>query len=182
MNKEIYQYVRCLYCKDKKEEMVVHYFADHSNFRAIHPQKIWPYFNRGMCTNRIGYLMRGYVFLYANKDVPKVFLQNIPYVEGVLGYVDDEEGYLRGKDREFAELLLENNGILNCLSGTMHDGFLSIDDDFMRRFNAKILRVDKRSQSVEVSFSLIENEQKCWFGYVTPEIEADWRMQRLIAQ
>lgn len=178
MIQETYQYIRCLYCTEGKEAQVVRYFTEHSGFKAIHPKKVWPYFRDGGWMYRIGYLMRSYVFLYGDKAVPKKFLLNIPNVEAVLGYIDDEEGYLRGQDRAFAELLLEQNGLLNCLRGMTDGNRVEITDEFMRRFHATVMKVDKHKRSALVAFPLLEDELRCWFGYTTPEFEQLERLRR----
>lgn len=158
--------VRCLFCRRPEEAKVVRHIAEHSLGVAIYPQKKEPFYRQGEWKDVIKPLLPGYVFVYSQEPYP---VQRLLRIDGVLRCLtygpEDKEGYLTGKDRQFALWLLENNGVADKLQAIQEGSYVRIIDGLLKDYNGKVERVKKQKRMVYVSLKMAGTPLHVWMGY-----------------
>lgn len=158
--------IRCLFCQTREEPQVVKRIQDMGLGAAIFPQKTEPFYRKGVWRDVQKPLLPGYVFVYSAQAYPVQLLLEISGVIRHLTYgMDDTEGYLNGRDRLFAEWLLENEGIVHKLQAIREGSYVHIVDGLLRDYNGKVEKVDKQKRMAYLSLDIIGTARHLWLGF-----------------
>lgn len=158
--------IRCLFCRRMEEQKVVRYITEHALGESIYPQKKEPFCRQGEWRDVVKPLLPGYVFVYSEKPYPMQRLLNIDGVLRCLTYgPEDKEGYLTGKDHQFALWLLQNGGVADKLKAIQEGGYVRIVDGLLKDYNGKVEKVKKQKRMAYVSLQIAGTPLHVWMGY-----------------
>lgn len=162
---ETYEYIRCLFCEAGHEGYVAHEIERQQAGKALLPRKVKRIFRKGAWVDEQKRMMPGYVFMFSNAAYPKAELRRIDHVIRVLHYEEEPEGYLMGRDRELAEMLLKKDGLLGVLAAIEVGGRVQITDGLLQHYRGKVLKMDKRKQMAEIQLDIAGDVTSVWLSY-----------------
>ncbi len=158
--------VRCLFCQTREEPQVVKRIQDNGLGIALFPQKIEPFYRKGLWKDIKKPLLPGYVFVYSAEVYP---VQHLLGISGVIRHLtygtDDTEGYLNGMDCRFAQWLLENEGIVHKLQAIREGSYVHIVDGLLRDYNGRVEKIDKQKRMAYLSLDIIGTARHIWLGF-----------------
>ena len=162
-----YQYVRCLFCKTGKEEMVVRAVEEKNWGHALFPKRAKRVRVNGQWQQVLTPLLPGYVFVYFSADsVLYEAFSDLQYVIRVLRYDADEEAdVLLGRDREFADWIWRQNGEIGIMKAVQVGDKVEIIDTAFQKLRGTITKMDKRRKTVRVELNTEGAIKGIWLAY-----------------
>lgn len=133
--------------------------------RGIYPQRVRVRKIRGVWRKDHMRLLPGYVFLFQNEDIPVWTIQHVEHVLKVLRYDREPEGYLRGNDLAFAQMIRELDGKLDVLGAVDEEGFIRITDTLLKKLHGEVISVDKGKHLVKIRVTLVGQERIIYLNY-----------------
>ena len=111
-------------------------------------------------------LLPGYIFFRTESDEQIPQLTRIINVLKLLEY-DNLNWELTGGDREFAELLFDND-LFQMPHVTFIDGKLHFEDGFLYGYDDAVLCVNRRKKTAEIRLEI--DRLAFWIGYIDKEV------------
>lgn len=169
--------IYCLFCEPGKGDYVRIAATALFGCRAIYPKQIQhrrkdakksPNKHNGPSEeyrNVERALLPGYVFLYFEGDSPKIW--QLYRMDNVLRCLRDSAGRyeLTGNDEEFAQMLLEKNGIIGKTMVYQEGDRIRICKGAFKNVQATILKVDRRTHLMQVEIQFARQPVKTWLEY-----------------
>ena len=169
--------IYCLFCEPGKGDYVRIAATALFGCRAIYPKQIQhrrkdakksPNKHNGPSEeyrNVERALLPGYVFLYFEGDPPKIW--QLYRMDNVLRCLRDSAGRyeLTGNDEEFAQMLLEKNGIIGKTMVYQEGDRIRICEGAFKNVQATILKVDRRTHLMQVEIQFARQPVKTWLEY-----------------
>lgn len=169
--------IYCLFCEPGKGEYVCRAATALFDCRAIYPKQIQhrrkdagksPNKRNGECEEHRNVerdLLPGYVFLYFESEPPTVRLLN--QMDGVIRCLSDSSGKyeLADSDEAFAKMLLDKNGIIGKTMVYQEGDRIRICEGAFKNVPATILRVDRRTNLMQVEILFARQIIKTWLEY-----------------
>jgi len=149
------QFVRCLMVETGEEKTVLQLLRVLNLGRGVYPQRVRVRKIRQVWRKDRIRLLPGYVFVFAEEKIPVWRYQGLEHVLKVLRYEKEPDGYLRGKDLEFARTVRELDGKLDILSAVDEEGFIRITDHLLRAMQGEVLSVRKQRREVKLRVNLM---------------------------
>lgn len=149
------RFVRCLMVETGEERTVVQLLRARDLGRGMVPQRVRIRKLRGVWRQDRIRLLPGYVFVFAEEEIPIWKYQGMEHVLKPLRYDREPEGYLWGKDLAFAKTLRELDGKMDILGAVDEEGFIRISDQLLQKMGGEVLSVDKRKRLVRIRVSLM---------------------------
>lgn len=152
----------CLFCRTGAEKSI----ANSINQMTVRIEAVAPMRTRrktvdGKVIEDKVQLLPGYIFFRTENDAQLPRLTCISNVLKLLEY-DNLSWELTGGDREFAELLFDNE-LLQPLHVTFIDGRLHFENGFLYGHDDAVVRVNRRKKTVEVRLDI--DRLTFWIGY-----------------
>ncbi|MBO4410673.1 MAG: hypothetical protein J5794_00565 [Lachnospiraceae bacterium] len=165
---ETTRYCYCVFCRSEKCERLRKEFEVILPCRAIYPKQMHHVRVQGNLLDVERPFLPGYLFLYAEEPLP---VKTLYRFDGVLRCLqsDDRNYELCGKDREFALLLLQNDGVFGKLQVFEEGNRIRIKEGAFAGIEAEVLKVDRRKGRLKVSVPLAGTIVTVWAGYETVE-------------
>ena len=156
--------VYCLFCDTTKTDYVVRAADQALHCLAISPKQIQHTYKSGKVIDRIHQLLPGYVFLYSEPPLTPTSIYILPDIIRVMR--NQEKTYeLTGQDEAFAMMIREKSGVLGKTPVIEDDGYLTIKDGIFEGMNARILRVDRRYQRMNIEVPFNGDLIRTWLQY-----------------
>lgn len=161
-----YQYVRCLFCTEGKEQAVADAIWASGHGWALFPQRLKAVLSGGVWSLVPFPLLPGYVFVYSNEERAAYYgFSGVRYILRTLTYADTRQDVLIGRDREFADWLWEWNGCVGALKVLKIGDRVEIADDAFRKLGGRITRIDRRRKAVCITFEPMSLFREIWLAY-----------------
>ena len=153
----------CLFCRVGSEQRVADDLKEKNPaIEAIAPMKLR--YHRKNQTDERMILFPGYVFIRADADCNLFQESRHRYVYRVLS--DAEHDWrLSGSDASMAQRLFEVNGVIDYSKAYYENDRIRIADGFLKDYEGDIVRVDRRSRTVQIRVRLPEREVLVWLGF-----------------
>ena len=169
--------IYCLFCEPGKGDYVRRAAMALFDCRAIYPKQIQhrrkaaqksrnnPKGVSEEYRNVARDLLPGYVFLYFEGETPSIWRLN--RMDSVLRCLSDSAGgfELTGNDEAFAMMLLEKNGIIGKTMVYQEGDRIRICEGAFKNVPAKILKVDRRNNLMQVEILFARQPVKTWLEY-----------------
>lgn len=155
----------CIFCRTGNEEVLARSIEkEHPEIRVLFPVKMrmrrWA---KALVEEQVA-LFPGYLFFRADEsfDVKLLFSR-----EDVFRVLRDSEGRWRlcGEDEAFAQALFERDGVIGLSKACFEDGRIRIVEGLLKIYEDRILRVNRRSRTVQVRVGMAGEEATVWLGY-----------------
>ena len=159
------EYVRCLMVETGEENTVLQLLRVLGLGRGIYPQRIRVRKIRQVWRKDRIRLLPGYVFVFADEDIPIWRYQRLEHVLRVLRYDREPDGYLRGRDLEFAKTVCDLDGKLDILNAVDEEGFIRVTDLLLKRLNGEVLSVQKGKRQVLIRVNLMGQSRIITLNY-----------------
>lgn len=173
--------IYCLFCEPGKGEYVCRAATALFDCRAIYPRQVQhrrkdaeksPNKRNGKheeYRNVERDLLPGYAFLYFESEPPVVGSLN--RMDGVIRCLSDSSGKyeLTGSDEAFAKMLLDKNGIIGKTMVYQEGDRIRICEGAFKNVQATILKVNHRTNLMQVEILFAGQPVKTWLEYETVE-------------
>ncbi len=159
------KYVRCLMVETGQEAVVRRLLEVRGLGRVLYPQRVRIRKVRGVWHRDRVRLLPGYVFVYADEEIPPGRYYYTEHVLRVLRYDREPDGYLRGNDLEFARTFSELDGKLDILDAVDEEGLIQITDSLLRTLHGEVVAVDKRKRLVKIRVELMGQTKFLYMNY-----------------
>lgn len=155
----------CVFCRTGNEEILARSIEkEHPEVQVLFPVKMrmrrWA---KVLVEERVA-LFPGYLFFKADEsfDVKSLFSR-----EDVFRVLRDSDGHWRlcGEDKAFAQALFEQNGVIGLSKAYFEGDRIRIVDGMLKIYEDRILRVNRRSRTAQVSVGMAGEEATVWLGY-----------------
>lgn len=157
--------VRCLMVTTGMEDTVAKVIAARGLGEGMTPRRVRVRKIRGTWLEDRLSLLPGYLFVYADREIPVREYQKLEHVLKVLRYDREPDGYLKGNDLEFALTVQELDGKLDVLDAVDEDGFIRITDHLLQRMGGVVESVNKGKRQVRIRTSLLGQERTIIMNY-----------------
>lgn len=170
----------CLFCRTGNEKQLAETLQrDNPGLRIFAAEKLRRRRQGKTCINETIMLFPGYLFFLADAGF-NVYEFNKR--QDVFRVLHDGNGrwQLRGEDETFARELFVQNGVIGFSKAYFEGNRIRIVDGMLKACEGRILRVNKRAQTAQVSLGVGGQEITAWLGYElieSCEMEND-RMKR----
>ena len=159
-------YIRCVFCLTGSEHSIAYKIEAKTDAQVIVPKKIKPFHVNGKWIDKEEMLMPGYMFVYSEREIPYNVLKRIEGVARVLTYgEEDKEGYLNGRDYEFAQWVRRENGLIDKLDAIQEGDFIRVTDGALQEMQGKVVAMNRRRHTVNVEVTLFGAKRNIWMGY-----------------
>lgn len=155
----------CLFCRSRSETHLAQELRNRwPQVDFIVPEKIRIRRKGAEVLEENVVLFPGYIFMRTTEDIAALPLFCVPNVYRIL--MDSEKNWkLRGTDRALAEALFQTGGVVG-LSTAYYDGNrIRIVDGFLKEYEGKILRVNRRRKTAQICVTIEEKEMMIWLGF-----------------
>lgn len=147
--------VRCLMVETGMEAAVLQLLKVMRLGKGIYPQRVRIRKIRGVWRKDHIRLLPGYVFVFAEEEIPIWTYRWVPHVLKVLRYDREPDGYLRGTDLAFAQAVTELDGRLDILDAVDEEGFIRVTDRLLNLLHGEVLSVDRGKRQVRIRVNLV---------------------------
>lgn len=155
----------CLFCATGEEDKAMAGLRKRVNLSAIAPVRLCYHLSDGVYSIRRKSLFPGYLFFRVeDPDIPVWKLESTANVLRLLKY-DDDTWVLNGDDADLAAELFRHDGVIGFSKARMVDGRLKIIDGFLKPYENKIIKVDKRHRVANVELMINHRPLNVWLGY-----------------
>jgi len=155
----------CLFCQTAKCGYVATAAMQAFDCKAISPKQIQHTWDKGHMTDRVHDLLPGYVFLYFEDRLPEQWeLRKVDRIIRCLRTTDMMHR-LQGPDEQFAEILLQKNGVIGKTLVTEQDGRFTIADETFASVETQILKVDRRNHRMKIEMRFRFSRIQTWVEY-----------------
>ena len=159
------QFVRCLMVETGEEKTILQLMEARNLGRGIYPERVRVRkLQKNWKQDRIR-LLPGYVFVFADEEIPVWQYQRMEHVLKVLRYDREPSGYLKGRDLEFARTICELDGKLDILKAVDEEGFIRITDELLKRLHGEVISVDRRKRNVKIRVQLMGQPKVITMNY-----------------
>lgn len=148
-----------IYCSSGKETLVVRQLAE-KNIAAYAPRRLVQERRRGRWTQREILLFSGYVFLDA--ELTADIWQTIKHCCGTLRILSRSQ--LSSTEEEYIRFLCNGGHALGISRGYISGGALHITDGFLRRFQHKIIRYNRRGKRATADVTIYGRHYEVTLG------------------
>lgn len=109
-------------------------------------------------------LFPGYLFFQAERNLE---VGNMIRREDVFRILRDSQGswQLHGEDADFARALFEQDGVIGLSKAYYEGDRIRITDGMLKMYEGRILRVNRRSNTAQVSVGIAGQEVTLWLGF-----------------
>lgn len=109
-------------------------------------------------------LFPGYLFFQADADLD---VGNMIRREDVFRILCDSQGrwQLQGENAAFARALFEQDGVIGFSRAYYEGNRIRITDGMLKMYEGRILRVNRRSNTAQVSVGIAGQEVSLWLGF-----------------
>ena len=139
-----------IYCQSGKEMSVVRQLAD-KGLTAYAPRRLVPERRRRVWIRREVLLFSGYVFLDCRDLTPEIW-QAVKFCCGTLRILSRSQ--LSPTEEEYIRFLCNGGRALEISRGYISGSALHITDGFLRHFEHKIIRYNKRGKRVVADITI----------------------------
>ena len=180
----------CFFCKGGKEREVVQKFnSAFPGDKAIAPTRTRYRRNKDSAIEETVLLLPSYVFFQIEglespspdenrrcteevESALQLFCRNDSVLR-LLKYTDGN-WRLHGADDQFAEMLFKANGNIGVSQAYFDEGKrIRITEGFLKDYEGSIIRVNRKTKTVEVSVDFQDKKVNMWLGYeMTEKIES----------
>lgn len=133
--------------------------------RGIVPQRVRVRKIRGVWRKDHLRLLPGYVFVYADEEIPIWEYQHMEHVLKPLRYDREPHGYLQGRDLEFANTIRSLDGKMDILGAVDEAGFIRVTDTLLKKLNGEVVSVDKNKHLVNIRVNLMGEPKLIQMNY-----------------
>ena len=154
-----------IYCQSGREMSVVRQLAE-KNIMAYAPRRLVQERRRGKWTQREILLFSGYVFLDCTKLDPEIW-QAVKFCYGTLKLLSSSQ--LSQTEEEYIRFLCNGGCPLGISLGYVSGGVLHITDGFLKRFEHRIIRFNRRGKRAVADVTIYGRHYEIILGC---EIEA----------
>ena len=166
MDEKVWRY-GCLFCRTGAEATIAGYINQTiTNVEAVAPTRTRRKMVAGKAVEDQVQLLPGYIFFRTESDEQIPQLTRIINVLKLLEY-DNLNWELTGGDREFAELLFDND-LFQMPHVTFIDGKLHFGDGFLYGYDDAVLCVNRRKKTAEIRLEI--DRLAFWIGYIDKEV------------
>ena len=158
-------YVRCLMVETGEERTILQLLHVRKLGRGIVPQRVRVRKIRGVWRKDHLRLLPGYVFVYADEEIPIWEYQHMEHVLKPLRYDREPHGYLQGRDLEFANTIRSLDGKMDILGAVDEAGFIRVTDTLLKKLNGEVVSVDKNKHLVNIRVNLMGEPKLIQMNY-----------------
>ncbi len=159
------KYVRCLMVETGREEVVRRLLEIRHLGHGLFPQRVRIRKFRGVWHRDHARLLPGYVFVYADEEIPVRHYFALEHVLRVLRYDREPDGYLHGNDLEFARTFSELDGKLDILNAVDEEGFIHVTDTLLQTLGGEVVKVDRGKRLVKIRVDLMGQTKILYMNY-----------------
>lgn len=155
----------CLFCVTGQEEKAVQVIRKKIDLPIIAPVRLAYHLSNGIYSVRRKSVFPGYLFFSTeDDDIPVYQLESADGVVRLLRY-DSDAWALRGDDATLAKELFKYDGVIGFSKGKLVNGKLKILDGFLKPYENKIIKIDKRHRVANVEIRINERPMNVWLGF-----------------
>ncbi len=157
-------YVYCLFCVTQRCAVIAKLMEIRGVYRAFSPRIIRKQRIKGENTEKQFDLLPGYVFIYSEERLTDY--QLFSGVNGIIRRVgQQEDGYeLKGTDLDFAEQLLEKDGLVGSVRVCCIGDQVTLEDPLFNGCQGRVVRIDYRKERAKVEFVFDKNSCSTWIS------------------
>lgn len=159
----MYEY--CIFCEDRRRKQLAEALAWRFGCRSLVPQIAQRKRIKGQMFEELHDFLPGYLFLFS--EVPLRDFDSLRQHPAVLRLLGEKKlGYrLQAGDRDFADMLLENNGIIGALKTYREGDRIRIaEQKAFRGAEGEIVKIDRKKRMM-VRFHFDGVAFEAWVGY-----------------
>lgn len=158
----------CAYCSAVHERRAAEFINSFDGVTALTPEKIKKEKRGGQWVLLRKRLLPGYIFIYGEKEESILNAAHKANVR-ILRY-GDENWKLRGGDKEFADWILEHDGVVELSKAINLGDRIKVIDGPLAEMEGVVVQVDKRRQLIKMLLGI--NNIQIWlsFDWVTAEV------------
>ena len=161
----------CLFCETGKSRFVALALQAIHPCRTIIPRQILHTWRKGAMVDLERVLFPGYLFVYS--ETP--WMQDEFYrIRGGVLYclrTTDMKIELQGDDEQFALTLLQTDGVIGKTKVYEEGQLIRLRDGVFAGLKTKILKVDRRSHTIQIEIPFANRLIRTWVEYEMTEIE-----------
>ena len=151
-------YAYCLFCETQRCKNIADYISVNYGYLCLSPQIIQRKWVKGVPVEEKHDWLPGYLFLFLNEQ------RQIHFdVNGIIRYLSN--GYLSGKDLQFAEMIYQIKGIMGDVIISYKEDRFIISDPTWEKLNGKITRLDRERKRCCISYEFDGTVRTVWVGY-----------------
>ena len=157
-------YVYCLFCVTQRCAVIAKLMEIRGVYRAFSPRIIRKQRIKGENTEKQFDLLPGYVFIYSEERLTDY--QLFSGINGIIRRVGQkEDGYeLKGTDLDFAEKLLEKDGLVGSVRVCCIGDQVTLEDPLFNGCQGRVVRIDYRKERAKVEFVFDKNSCSTWIS------------------
>ena len=150
--------VFCLFCETQRCRDIAAFVEKVHGFRCVFPRVIQRKWVRGKMTEESHAWLPGYLFLYTEEAV-------LPPLEpaGIIRVLGG--GELKGRDRDFAEMLYRVNGVLGTVRLAEVGDRCHVADPLWENLHGTIVKIDRGRKRCCVEYVFDRVKRSVWVGY-----------------
>ncbi len=162
-----YDCVLCLFCLSGQEKEAVANVNRQGCGKALLPQKTKRYRGKNEWRNEEVPIIPGYVFVYLKEEETERIssFKEIPQVIRILNYGDKDAWRLKESDLAFAELVWNQNGIINMIDAVQIGDRIKIVDTELKHLRGRVARMDRRRGTVLLEMEGAGMINNVWLPY-----------------
>ena len=149
------RFVRCLMVETGKEATVVQLLKTRRLGQGICPRRTRIRRIQGKWRQDRVYLLPGYVFVFADEEIPVWSYHRLEHMVRILRYEREPTGYLQGHDLDLAAAMCRLDGKLELLDAVEENGFIRVTDPVLQQLEGEVLSVDRGKRQAKVKISLM---------------------------
>lgn len=154
----------CIFCETGRCRLIAKEAEILLDCRAIYPKQVQHTWSKGGMIDIEHDLLPGYVFLYAEEKLDISLLRRISGFIRCLADQDDQIE-LAGSDKQFAMMLLENDGVIGKTKVYQEGQMIRICEGAYKGTETKILKVNRRNMRMLVEIPFAGMQIKTWVEY-----------------
>ena len=157
-------YAYCLFCVTQRCAVIAKLMEIRGVYRAFSPRIIRKQRVKGENIERSFDLLPGYVFIYSEERLTDYRL--FSGIDGIIRRVgQQDEGYeLKGEDLDFAEKLLEKDGLVGSVRICRIGDHVTLEDPLFNGCQGRVVRIDYRKERAKVEFVFDKNSCSTWIS------------------
>lgn len=155
----------CIFCRTGSEAQLARSLErEHASIRVLSAAKVRMRRQGKMLEEEQVSLFPGYLFFRAAEDFE---IRPLAYREDVFRVLHDARGdwRLKGEDESFASALFEQNGVIGLSKAYYEGDRIRIVDGMLKKYEGRILRVNRRSHTAQVCVGVAGQEVTVWLGF-----------------
>ncbi|QTE67385.1 hypothetical protein JNO48_09230 [Clostridiales bacterium] len=151
-------YAYCFFCETQRCKVIAELIRMNYGYICFAPQIIQRKWMKGIPTEEAHDWLPGYIFIYSDEKINPRFA-----IDGIIRCLGNEE--LHGRDREFAEMLYQQNGIIGNAPLVQEGDLCILSDPSWQGMHGTVIKMDRGRKRCCIEFEFDGIARTIWVGY-----------------